>query len=183
MVILHPVPMVAIPLCHGNRIGAHQGLIESGPLAFRRRYVDEHLRWLIKPNLRRAFGPLWSAHDPLPEPVPSTTLGVWVSHSIQAPDTSPDPEGPASRFLARFQIERDGPGFLEPDRRRRQRLADRQRMIPIVHDPAAIFIAHSKRRGVQRRRFAAQSRINAMEKAHQLRIQIEIVRTHDIDDR
>ena len=56
-------------------------------------------------------------------------------------------------------------------------------MIPIVHHPAAIFVAHAKRRGIHRRRFAAQGRINAMEKAHQLRIQIEIVRTQDIDDR
>ena len=47
--------------------------------------------------------------------------------------TSPDPEGAASRFVARFQIERDGPGFLEPDRQRRQRLADGERMMPITN--------------------------------------------------
>ena len=68
----------------------------------------------------------------------------------------PNPQSAAGFFVVRFQIERDGPRFLEPNGQRRKGLADGEWVIPIVHHATAIVVPHAQRRRIHRRRFLAQ---------------------------
>ena len=72
----------------------------------------------------------------------------------------------------------------QPNRQRRQWLAERHRIVPKVNERALLdSFAIAKRDGVYRRRFGAEFRIAETDQIKQLGIEVELANRNDIDNR
>ena len=95
---------------------------------------------------------------------------------------SGNPQIATGLLVAGFEIERNRKRLAEPDRQRRQRLADFQRIRPGFESVPFAARPPTKGRSVSRRRFGGHHRVGVAEQFQRLGIEIEVPIRNQIDD-
>ena len=94
------------------------------------------------------------------------------------------PQDPARLLITRLEREHDAEVRGQPDRQRRQRLADGHRVEPGVEQRAALRrLAGPERHRVQVRRGRAEGRVAAAEQGQHVRVQVRLPDADQIDQR